>query len=187
MEEAYIERVKAGDKEAFNELIAPYVENGYKTVYLMLRDNGLTEDAMQEAFIQTYRSLHRFDRQKASFKTWFQTIVVRTALKVRRKQIVWETLTEYMKLGNNQTPESHYIDKEQQEEIYEAISKLPMKQQIVIILFYYQEMSLQEIAKVLNISVGTVKSRLYHGREKLKIVFENFSIHSTKGGHFFGQ
>ncbi|EEL51222.1 RNA polymerase sigma factor [Bacillus cereus] len=80
-----IQQAKKGNKEAFNQLLQPYIQKAYRTSYLILNDKGLAEDAVQESLIQTYQSMKRFNENIASFKTWFHQILIHTTLKQKRK------------------------------------------------------------------------------------------------------
>jgi RNA polymerase sigma-70 factor (ECF subfamily) len=85
-EKILIKNAKQGDNNAFNSLLKPYVKQAQQTAYLLLHDYALAQDAGQEALIQTHSSLKRFEPNKASFKTWFNRIVVNCSLKQKRKQ-----------------------------------------------------------------------------------------------------
>ena len=161
-----IKNAKQGDDNAFNLLLKPYVKQAQQTAYLLLYDYNLAQDAVQEALIQTHSSLKRFDPNKASFKTWFNRIVVNCSLKQKRKQrFTFQIQDDY---ENNDDPEKEYILKEEEQFLIDIVKTLKVKYQTVIVLHYFQELSISEIALTLDIREGTVKSRLYNAREKLK-------------------
>ncbi|PFN06170.1 MULTISPECIES: RNA polymerase sigma factor [Bacillus cereus group] len=164
-----IQQAKKGNKEAFNQLLQPYIQKAYRTSYLILNDKGLAEDAVQESLIQTYQSMKRFNENIASFKTWFHQILIHTTLKQKRKKrFAFLQIETWFHIKDESTPEGNFLVQEETEMIMDMVRKLSMKHQVVIILFYYQELSIIEIAQVLDIKEGTVKSRLHQAREKLK-------------------
>ncbi|MEH7040973.1 RNA polymerase subunit sigma-70 [Bacillus pseudomycoides] len=178
-----IQLAKEGNKEAFNQLLQPYIQKAYRTSYLILNDKGLAEDAVQDSLIQTYQSIKRFNENIASFKTWFHQILIHTTLKQKRKKrFAFLQIETWFYIKDERTPEGNFLVQEETEIIMDAVRKLSMKHQVVIILFYYQELSILEIAQVLDIKEGTVKSRLYQARGKLKghLTQTNFKDHETE-------
>ena len=168
-EQQLIQQVKQGDNEAFNQLLQPYIKKAYQTSYLILDDKGLAEDAVQESLIQTYKSLHRFNEEVASFKTWFHQVLIHTTLKQKRKKRFSLLQPEtWFRIKDGKTPEHNCLIQEESQMILDAVQQLSIKHQIVIILFYYQDLSILEISEVLDVKEGTVKSRLYKAKEKLK-------------------
>lgn len=164
-----IQQAKKGNKEAFNQLLQPYIQKAYRTSYLILNDKGLAEDAVQESLIQTYQSMKRFNENIASFKTWFHQILIHTTLKQKRKKrFAFLQIETWFHIKDESTSEGNFLEQEETEMIMDMVRKLSMKHQVVIILFYYQELSIIEIAQVLDIKEGTVKLRLHQAREKLK-------------------
>ncbi|WP_227940474.1 RNA polymerase sigma factor [Alkalihalobacillus deserti] len=152
-----IENAKRGDNIAFNSLLKPYIKQAQQTSYLLLHDYALAQDAVQEALIQTHSSLKRFDSNKASFKTWFNRIVINCSLKQKRKQrFTFQLQDDY---ENNDSPEKRYILKEEEQFLIDIVKNLKVKYQTVIVLYYFQELTISEIALTLNIREGTVKSR----------------------------
>jgi RNA polymerase sigma factor (sigma-70 family) len=156
-----------GDKECFNILVEPYINQAYKTSFLILNDRGLAEDAVQESLYQSYISLHRFDGSKAQFKTWFNKIVVNCTLKMKRKIFFFIEFKPEQSTMVDISPEDHYTSNEENEILYDAIHNLSIKLRTVIVLFYFQSLSIEEISLTLDISDGTVKSRLHKARGKL--------------------
>lgn len=179
MEVSYlIKKSIEGDSNSFNELVQPYLSNAYKTAYLILNDKNLAKDAVQEALYQTYKSLYRYNEEKSKFTTWFNKIVIHCTLKMKKKLFFF---IEFKPEHYNKTegsPEDNILLTEENKMIYSTIFKLSIKLRTVIILFYFQELSINEISKVLDISDGTVKSRLHKGRKKIEEILKkdkNFS------------
>ncbi|MFC0187058.1 RNA polymerase sigma factor [Fictibacillus aquaticus] len=171
MEDQLIKRVLDGDEEAFRLLVTPYILQAKQTAYLIVHDYTLAEDAVQEALYEAFRSMHRYNPAIALFKTWFNKIVIHQAMKVTRKWSVKKWLPFFNDPEDRCTPEKLYEMKEHNKLLYEAVKKLSIKHQVVIVLHYFQEQTLKEIAATLGISEGTVKSRLFKAKEKLKNVY----------------
>ena len=180
-----IKNAKQGDDNAFNSLLKPYVKQAKQTAYLLLHDYNLAQDAVQEALIQTHSSLNRFDSNKASFKTWFNRIVVNCSLKQKRKQrFTFQLHDDY---ENSDNTEKEYILKEDEQLLMDIVKTLKLKYQTVIVLHYFQELSISEIALTLNIREGTVKSRLHNARKKLKKNILSHNSNFSLRGIFYGK
>lgn len=176
-----INEAKQGDNNSFNTLLKVYIKEAHQTAFLILHDYTLAEDAVQEALIQIHSSLKRYDSKKASFKTWINRIVVHCALKqARKKRFTFEFKDELQKKSTD-TPHIHLMLKEESQLISDCIQQLAPKYRTVIVLYYFQELSVKNISKVLNIREGTVKSRLYKSRKKLSVLFQSNDIHFTVG------
>ncbi|WP_162987346.1 RNA polymerase sigma factor [Metabacillus litoralis] len=183
-ERALIKRIKSGDEIAFNELFKPYILQSRRTAYLFLYDYGMAQDAVQEALFEAYKSIGRYDPSKASFKTWFNKIVVNCSIKMLRKKKYIAYFSKKNGVTNNETPEIRNIIDEETKEIYQCINQLSVKLRIVIILYYFQDLSITEISKMLDISEGTVKSRLYKARQKLRNLLSYEEYMGIGGGSY---
>ena len=156
-----IRRSQADDKEAFAELFHQYQDLVYKTAYLMLGNAGEAEDVLQEVFLQVYRSLVTFDPSKGAFTTWLYRITVNHCLNRRRKHhLPTVSLSKASAASLAERSSSFQTRLEDKEVIEQALSRLSERLRVVIILRYYWELSYAEIAQILDIPVGTVKSRL---------------------------
>lgn len=171
MQEAeMIEKIQKGDIQAFEQLFERYKLKALKTVYLMTRDKVVSEDVVQEAFVKCYSSIKSL-RHPEYFKTWFFKLLTRTTwqyMKNEKKILPAEGIVEMVE----EKCVKSYAEKLEQEAaanlLYEEISKLDLKLQTTLILYYYDDFSVKEIAKIMGCFEGTVKSRLYAGRNKLK-------------------
>lgn len=141
------------------------------------------EDVVQEAFLRVYKNLDRYD-EKQKFSTWIYRIATNLCIdRLRKRRKVYsldadssehEGLDGYsMQPSDNRTPESEYLLSETQRIIHEAIETLPVKYKSMMILRYLQELSLQEIAEVMDVPVTTVKTRVHRGREFLRKKLEH--------------
>lgn len=165
-EASLIRQTQLGDAEAFDRLVQPLLPQVYRTAYLITHDPGAASDALQEALIRAFRSLGNL-RPDAPFFPWFARVVVNEALKQCRGREKRSVLP-LPELPDSATPESALIAREEQERLWQAIQELPPHHRAVIVLRYYEELSEAEMADLLEIRPGTVKSRLFHARAALE-------------------
>jgi RNA polymerase sigma-70 factor, ECF subfamily len=171
-----INRAQAGDREAFASLFEQYKNLVYKTAYLMLGNREEAEDALQEVFLSVYKSLSRFDPHKGAFSTWLHRITFNHCLNQRRKQ-------RALMLSPEDAPvvfASEFPDERlaESQAIEQAIWKLSARQKAVVILRYYWELPYSEISEILEIPLGTVKSRLDLALKTLRKVLSEQEAHS---------
>lgn len=151
---------QTGDEEAFAALFHQYKNLVYKTAYLMLDSADEAEDVLQEVFLQAHRSLSTFEPSKGSFTTWLYRVTVNHCLsRRRRRRVLIISLEKVPPLALTEHP-SFQDRLEAEEAVQHALSRLSEKLRTVVILRHYLELSYAEAAQVLNIPVGTVKSRL---------------------------
>jgi RNA polymerase sigma-70 factor, ECF subfamily len=154
----FIHRAQAGDQEAFASLFEQYKNLVYKTAYLILGNKEEAEDALQEVFVLVHRSLSRFDMRKGAFSTWLYRITFNYCLNQHRKRPAWMlSLEDVLTIFVAEPPDEHLVEKDLVEQ---AIWRLSDRQKAVVILRYYWELSYAEISEILDIPLGTVKSRL---------------------------
>jgi len=175
-----VRRVQAGDVAAFDRLILKYRERVYGIVYNMTSNREDAADLTQDAFIKAFQSIHRFGGQ-SSFFTWLYRIAVNSTLSHLRKS----RLRSFFSLErvDSDEPVSREIvaaltDKtgvdrdtfvrELQEKLNDAMQKLSTKHRTVVTLFEIDGLSHQDIAEVMNCSVGTVRSRLHYAKQLLQ-------------------
>ncbi|MBU5214466.1 sigma-70 family RNA polymerase sigma factor [Heyndrickxia oleronia] len=148
-----------------------------RLIYTYVKDLQKTEDIIQEVFIKFYKNLDRFEG-RSSIKTYLYRIAVNESKNYLKS---WHykklEITEKINLWKNrESVEVEYIQKEQLQYISEIVINLPVKYREVIWLFYYVELSITEIANVLNCSPNTVKTRLARGRKLAKLTIEESDI-----------
>ncbi len=149
------------DPDAFAELFERYKRLVYKTAYLMLGDQGEADEALQEVFVLVYKALDSFDPHKGAFTTWLHRITLNYCLgHRRRRQLDIAPLEDAHLIQLDESIESRLVRASEQQEVRRAILALSEKQRAVIILRYYWDLPYSEIAQVLGIPVGTVKSRI---------------------------
>ncbi len=163
-----ISLAQAGDLEAFAALFEQYKNLVYKTAYLCLGDAHEAEDALQEVFLLVHKSLSSFDARKGAFTTWLYRITLNFCLNHRRKR-------HHSSLEDiSPTPATHFPSARLADEdaLWQATRTLSDKQQAVLILRYYWELPYAEIASILEVPLGTVKSRLDLALKTLRKILE---------------
>jgi len=175
-----VRNVQAGDVAAFDRLILKYRERVYSIVYHMTSNREDAADLTQDAFIRAFQSIHRYSGQ-SSFFTWLYRIAVNATLSHLRKN----KLRSFFSLDRIDTDEpvsreivAALTDKsgadrdtfvhELQEKLNDAMHKLSIKHRTVVSLFEIDGLSHEEIAEVMNCSVGTVRSRLHYAKQLLQ-------------------
>lgn len=175
-DEELIKRFQEGDIAAFNELVTRYKDPLFNYVARMLKDRVYAEDIVQETFVRVYRNCNRY-QQIAKFSTWIYTI----AINLTKTELRRQNLRRFFSLSgineNGKTfelPDSKInLEKSAEdtivgETIREAIEELPKTFREVIILRDIQELSYEEISKIVGVPLGTVKSRVNRGRTRLQ-------------------
>ena len=182
-EEALIEKVKSGDMNAFSDLVLRYEKRAFNFAYRILKDAHLAEDATQEAFLRVYSKIDTF-LGNSSFSTWFYTILNNICLDYLRKKSrqpdslsIPQTSTddeEYeLQIEDKSAGPHELLQKKDAAALLEkAIDLLSYEHRLVIILRDIEGREYDEIAKILNISLGTVKSRLSRARLALRKILE---------------
>jgi RNA polymerase sigma-70 factor (ECF subfamily) len=169
-----IRRLKSGDIGGLEDLVNLYQVRAVRTAFLITRDTALAEDAVQEAFLQIYRSIRHFD-QNRPFAAWFMRSVVNAAVKIAQKSArhaparfdagdAWlEGLPAEGELVEQQVESSEF-----QRQVWEAMQNLSPRQRAAIVQRYFLDMSEKEIAAELEAAPGTVKWLLYAARKNLR-------------------
>ena len=165
-----VKRAKCGDKDAFCNLIRINKTSMYRVAKSILNKEEDVEDAISEAILKAYKNIKSL-KDESLFKTWLIRIVINesnTTYKKRSKEVVIES--EHFK--NVQVN-----DKYKDLSLYNAINSLEDDLRTTTILFYFEDMKYKDIAKVLEIKEGTVKSRLSRAKEKLYNILKEDELH----------
>lgn len=165
-------RSKEGDVDAFNLLVEKYQRQVYNLALRMLGEASAAEDATQDAFLSAFRGIGRF--RGGSFRAWLLRI---TANACRDQMRFWrrrpttslDALVVEPEVDRGaQSPEDYALRRELGNEIARALAVLRADQRLAVILYDIQGLSYEEVAQVMNCSLGTVKSRLSRGRARLR-------------------
>lgn len=164
---------KEGNQKALTALVKKWHVQFCKLAFWYVKDRDIAKDIAQESWQVIIRKLEELENPNR-FKSWAISIVNRKAIDWLRADK--RVLDKYQKYYNEHRKEVFSIEVSEEEKLksslLKAIQKLSIEQQMVVKLFYTQSYSLKEISKLLDISVGTAKSRLFHAREKLKKIIK---------------
>lgn len=176
-EQKLIEKAAAGDAYAFEQLMEKHESRMYAVALRICRNREDAQDCLQDAMLRIYKALPNF-KGLSSFSTWVYRIAMNTCLdELRRKKVrqaqSLDTLMEsgYSPQDPGETPESHAEASAMRKEIEKAIGDLPQDMRAAIVLRDIHGYSYEEISDILDTNVGTIKSRISRGREKLREVF----------------
>jgi RNA polymerase sigma-70 factor (ECF subfamily) len=189
MEEKDLIRLsQEGSQEAFSSLVGKYKRRVFHLALSMTRNREVADDLAQEAFIKAYLALPKF-RFQSEFGTWIYRIainLVKDHLRKtgKRKEISLEGLSERAAVleGEDLRREQNEIEARRRNLVHEILQSLPLKHQVILALRDIQGNSYEEIARILNISPGTVDSRLHRARKLLRRKMEPFLI--REGGRY---
>jgi RNA polymerase sigma factor RpoE len=180
-----VKRASRGDLAAYDELVRRYQERVYATIYHMTANHEDANDLAQEAFIKAFQALKSF-KGGSSFYTWVYRIAVNKTinfLKQRKSRshmslndldINAENDPELVALISDKTPRREVNLTELQEKLNEAMQKLSEPHRLVVTLHDVQGLSHEEIAKIMDCNIGTVRSRLFYARQQLQAYLSDY-------------
>ncbi|MEE6181740.1 sigma-70 family RNA polymerase sigma factor [Bacillus pretiosus] len=165
-----IQLTLSGNKEAYSKLYDKTIQEVYKTAHFLIEDKTDVDDVVQEIYIQLYESLRKYDSKKP-FRPWLIGLTIKQIHSYRRKR--WMRLRIIKKAEEQRKPvqvdfSNDVVSKISNKKLIELIHKLPYKLKQVIILRYLHDYSQEEVAQILHIPIGTVKSRINAALKKLR-------------------
>ena len=167
-----VARARDGDADAFSALVARHQQAAFRVAWLIARDPGEAEDAVQEAFVKAWRAMPRF-RADAPFRPWILRIVSNEARNrvrsTRRRDAL--ALREAAAVGTGDaapSPEAAALSRDETETLTRALDRLPERDRIVIAYRWLLDLSEAETAEILGVRLGTVKSRLSRALRRLR-------------------
>lgn len=171
-----IEKWQSGDMSAFEALFQEHQALVFKTAYLMTGSREEAEDILQEVFVAVWNSRHTFNQEKGRLTTWLHRITVNQCVsKHRKKQAPTFSLEKARMEGfdlvetrNSELPEESLISSLECERLIKAMNSLDSKQRPALVLRYFDDLPYDEIAQVLGIPLGTVKSRINQALKSLR-------------------
>lgn len=186
-----VERFKSGEQGAFDELVKRHYQRVCNIIFHTVGSALSVEDLAQEVFIKAYNALPRY-RAESAFSTWIFRIAVNVSLDELRRH-KRRHLFSFIRPGESETsrpefeqgapspdqPDSALEEKELAEVLQAAMTTLPDKHRVVFTLRDVEGFSYQEIAKILRCSIGTVKSRLFYARAKLRDHLRSYLRYSS--------
>ena len=173
-----VRRLRAGEEAAYEDLLSQFQQPVYNLAYRLLNDPGDASDVVQEVFLKIFRNVSHFRRQ-SSLKTWIYRITVNEAHNQRRwffrhrsREVGLDDEPEQVRTRNvpdsERSPFDCTFDREKHELIENALVRINPLFREAVVLRDVEDLSYEEIAEVLQISLGTVKSRILRGREALR-------------------
>ncbi|MEO7166443.1 MAG: sigma-70 family RNA polymerase sigma factor [Spartobacteria bacterium] len=184
-DQALVARAQTGDAAAFDDLVVKYSPRLYGLVYNMTSNHEDTNDMLQDVFAKAYRAISGF-RGKSSFYTWIHTIAVNMTLNFLKKRGRRYHLSlddvdasiqndkEFIELTSTSSPVREADLGELQRRLNEAMMKLSDEHRAVVTMFHIQGMPHAEISKILGVSEGTVRSRLFYANRQLQNYLDEF-------------
>ena len=184
-DQALVSRAQAGDATAFDDLVVKYSPRLYGLIYNMTSNHEDTNDMLLDVFAKAYRAIKGF-RGKSSFYTWIHTIAVNMTLNFLKKRGRRYNLSlddidasiqndkEFIELTSTTSPVREADLGELQRGLNEAMMKLSDEHRAVVTMFHIQGMPHAEISKILGVSEGTVRSRLFYANRQLQNYLDEF-------------
>ena len=181
-DEELVLRLQRGDEWAFQLLVRRFRKKLYSIAFGITLDAEESQDIVQEVFLQVYRSIDTF-RGDASLTTWLQRITVNRCLNWKRRwarRFRWSHVSTDNADGqpsvepesDQPSPESRVADAQTRQQIDQALKRLPEPVRTVFVLRELEGLSYEEIAETTGIKLGTVRSRLFHARKRLKEILQ---------------
>ena len=176
----WVRKAKKGNHKAFEKLVIKYQKPIYYSIRKMVLDHDDTNDIVQDTFVKAYSNMHRFDEQ-FPFYPWLHRIAVNTAINYKTKKSRFienspdsqgKEISEPILAKNN--PLEDFLQNELKTNIQEALERLPFEQRAVFVMRTSEDLSYQEISEQLDISIGTVMSRLSRARAKLRELLQHY-------------
>jgi RNA polymerase sigma-70 factor (ECF subfamily) len=185
-EQALIKEAQRGNIVAFESLVKRYDKQVMQLAYNMVNNTNDAEDIYQEVFVRVYKKLHHF-HFRSEFSTWLYRVVVNYCINFRKKKgrakfyplegdaVENENHGKVTFKGQDMNPEESVLNQELSDQITAALDKLSLKQKSVFVLRHYHGHKLQDIAKIMNCSEGTVKNYLFRATQKMQRLLKEYA------------
>ena len=170
----------AGNEDAIEVLFRQYELGVFRLALSIVDDPAEASEITQETFISAIKALQNY-KEKQSFKAWLYTITVncsRSHLRKRRsREKLLTTLTRLFRidLEKQPLPEESFIQNEKEAALWKSLNQLDDNLRIVVVLRYFHEFPVREISEILSLPEGTIHSRLYTARERLRMALEHLN------------
>jgi RNA polymerase sigma-70 factor, ECF subfamily len=155
-------RASAGDGESFASLIEPLLDPAYRLAAVMLADREAAEDAVQEASIKAWRKLRQLRGDVSSLKAWFLSIVANECRMTRRTRW-WSVVRMPEILGRDETGSASMSP-----DLHSALLRMSPSDRLPLVLHFYLDLSLEDVAKTLRVSPSAARSRIYRAAKRLR-------------------
>ena len=174
IDEQIIEKIKK-DKDAFGEIIDRYQKKLERYVFYLIGDKNETLDLIQEVFIKVYINLNGFDVRK-KFSSWIFRIAHNLAVNYLKKKKTFLNLNEEIKISDEKDMEDDFAKKELEKGLQKCLDSLPINYKEILFLYYFENLSYEEISDSLKIPPGTVATRVSRAKKYLKTLCQNQKI-----------
>jgi RNA polymerase sigma-70 factor (ECF subfamily) len=158
-------RASAGDSESFAVLIEPLLDPAYRLAAVMLADRSSAEDAVQEASVKAWRKLGQLRGDAGSLRAWFLSIVANECRMTRRQR--WWSVLRQAEVRPD-VDESRWADQSSSSDLKRALLKLSPEDRLPLVLHFYLDLPVEEVAKAMGVSPSAAKSRIYRSAKKLR-------------------
>jgi RNA polymerase sigma-70 factor (ECF subfamily) len=179
---ALVALIATGDRRAFELLFTRHNERVYRFVARLTKNMSLAEDVVAEAFLSVWRTAHRF-RSECQVSTWLLSIARHRAFSEMRRRseapISEDEACGVVDVGND--PEAATSRTTRSAIVRKCLSQLPLAQSEIVDLIYYQEKSISEVAQILEIPEGTVKTRMFYARTRLAGLLKAAGVYHSEG------
>lgn len=170
----YIDKILKGDTNTFAVLVEKYKVMVFSMAVKLLKSKEEAEEVSQDTFIKAYKNLSKFEGN-SKFSTWLYKIAYRNCLDVLKKNTTRYNFTDINEITSNQIEETETILEgiekvERSKVLKECLQKLPEEERTILWLFYFKELSLNEIVEVTSLSKSNVKVKLHRARKQLLVV-----------------
>lgn len=167
MDKQYLQKVLAGDSQAFRYFVREYQDMAFSISMSITRSELLSEEAVQDAFVKAFQNIRKF-KGKSKFSTWFYRIVVNESLrKVQRKKLATTDDNKFKAEENLQGVDDSFRalhELEQKEIVLETLAKLPETESLMLKLYYLDENKVEEVSEISGLSQANVKVILHRAR-----------------------
>ena len=164
----FIERICSGDRFAFEHIYSKYYDKVFSIAKGVLLNSEEANDAVQEVFTLVYKNIHRFDR-RARFSTWLFRIAVNRSIQEARKS---RNKYHFVELNEALAKAVDERDDHVDPRVHRCLAKLHPADRAALVLYYWEELPLEDLAASLHCSPNAAKTRLYRARERFRMLYE---------------
>ena len=165
-----LEKMKKGDKKSFEEMVFRYERAIFSHCLSMVKNREIAEDITQDVFIKVYLNINKIDLEK-SFKSWLYKIATNTVYDYFRKK---STKEEFLLIDDENSPietidpKDTYLDIESKNDLEKALNKLKPIHKTILMMYYFEGFSYEEIAGIISAPINTIKTHLFRAKKELK-------------------
>ena len=172
MDRALVEAAQGRDREAYADLIRVRGDRLYALAQRILRDVDRAEDALQEALVSAWRDLPWLFRDPDRFDAWLHRLVVRACITEARRERRYLTNLRVLPIEITAVTFDDYLSVADRDQIERGFRRLPPEQRALLVLYHYESRDTAEIAEILGIAGGTVRSRLHHAHRAMRAALD---------------